>query len=187
MKNFRDKLVGWIAGVIVFLAALAQIVGYLETSTKWPKMVVMLSSIASPETFTLIYRLLFLFAAALGLWWMSKRLATIEERLWRLEGAKEPYVLPKPNEVMYPPKDGVLWEWDKGVGAAGPLCPLHRDRLFYKNFLGAIKPEISDDDYLGTHGWFVCSGDTSKEFKFYERSSEKVRALRAEAATRFLQ
>jgi hypothetical protein len=185
MKNFWSKLVRAILAVIFVLAALANIAVYLETSTKWPKVVAMLSSMATPETLTFVYRSLFLFVAALGFWWLNRRLEIIEGKVWELEGSKEPYVSLKPNEIIHPSVGGVLWKWDKDIGAAGPFCPLHRDPLFYKNYLRAVKPEVEDDDFLGTLGWFVCPMDDSKEFKFYERGSTQVRVLRAEAAARF--
>src|SRR5690349_7352204 len=112
MKGFLSKSVGVVLGATFFLAALATIAGYLETSTKWPKVAETLSSVISLELLNLAYRLLFLFAAALGFWWLNRRLEVHEGRLRKLEGEKDPYVQLQPGEIIHPSPDGVLWKWD---------------------------------------------------------------------------
>lgn len=199
--------------VVFFIAALAQIAGYLETSTKWPKVVAMLSSIASPETFTFVYRLLFLLGAAFGLWWINRRLrkveaeaqvtrerieevvdktidaidktnGIIEERLRRLESEEgDPYVSLRPDEIIHPSDNGVLWKWDAGKGADGPFCPRHRDRLFHKNWLDHVKTEDFEEGHLDSYFWFSCPTD-QENFKFPEIRMIKVKEVRAQAAAR---
>ncbi len=68
---------------------------------------------------------------------LEQKLDGMEQRIGKLEGSSAPFVEPKFNEIIYPSPVGVLWALDieKNVGG-GPLCPRHRDRLFYKHAVG---------------------------------------------------
>lgn len=210
MKCGFNGLVKIIIGLIFFLAALAEIASYLETSTWLPGVVAMLSAIASPETLTSVYRLLFLFATVVSLWWLSRqlqearenwnkiwqRLQTLEDsreqyreqynemgqRLQKLEGVKEGCVALKANQVLYPPENEVLWEWDEKVGASGPFCPVHGIPLVYKDYMRKVQPDFTNENFLGSTGRFACLTD-SKDFVFYEPPTLRVGELRSQAAT----
>ena len=78
MFTLLKNLIGWIVAIVFFVAALANIAIYLETSTKWLWVARMLDDIATPETLTFIYRSSFLLAAALALLWMYRRTCEVE-------------------------------------------------------------------------------------------------------------
>lgn len=181
--QFFGKVTKIVVEVLLFLAALAEISSYLETSAKWSGVVQMLSSFVSPETLSLAYSLLFLLAAAIGLWWFDRRLQGIEDRLHKLEGGKEPYVSVKPGEIIHPSPDGVLWKWNAEIGADGPFCPRHRERLFHRNWLGHTETENFEDGFLNETFWFTCPAD-EEDFKLPVRHTSRVRELRAQAAAR---
>jgi|SoiMethySBSTD1v2_1073268.scaffolds.fasta_scaffold128083_3 hypothetical protein len=190
MFTLLKNLIGWIVAIVFFVAALANIAIYLETSTKWLWVARMLDDIATPETLTFIYRSSFLLAAALALLWMYRRTCEVEtkgkdfeSRLRRLEGSKDTYVSLRPDEVIHPSPDGVLWKWDAQLGADGPFCPRHRERLFHNNWLKQIQTENFDDSFLGGTWWFTCPKD-QEDFKFTDLHHERVKNLRVQAAAR---
>lgn len=177
------KITKIVIDVLLILAALAQVAAYLETSTRWSGVLQMLSSFVSPETLSLAYSLLFLLAAAIGLWWFDRRLQGIEERLRKLEGGKEPYLSLQPGEIIHPSPNGVLWKWNAEIGAEGPFCPRHRERLFHTSWLGQEETGNFEDGFLNETFWLTCPADR-EEFKLSVRHTSRVRELRAQAAAR---
>lgn len=100
-----------------------------------------------------------------------------------LPAVTTPLPLLSSNEIIHPSSsNGVLWKWD-GEGADGPFCPTHGDQLFYKDFLGHTKPDVSDEAFLGTNGGFVCPTG-NEEFNFFKPSTDRIRNLREQATTR---
>src|SRR5262249_13089042 len=100
MWDFLNKFIKWIVGAVFFLAALATIAGYLETSKKWPEIAGMFSATTSPEFLEMIYRLLFLCAAAISLWWLNRRLELVEGSLRKLEGQQDMIFAPELRSLI---------------------------------------------------------------------------------------
>jgi hypothetical protein len=189
MEKSADDRIKSIVLWVGFLAALTRVADYLET--KWPKVAGMLNSVISLEGLNLLGWFLFIFAVGLSFWWLDKRMGTVNgavtgqleafgERLRKAEGGKEPYVLLRPNEIIYPSPNGVLWAWNMETNAVvGPFCPRHRAGLFHKHSIGLIEEKDLDEEWLSS-GWIFCPRD-SEEFKFLERTVQ-VKKLRDEAA-----
>ncbi len=187
------NLIGRIVAIAFFLAALANIAIYLETSIKLPEVAKVISTVVALETLTFLYRFLFLFAMMFAFWWVHRRIYVVEERnaelaarIERVEGLKEPYASLKPDEVIHPSPDGVLWKWDAQLGADGPFCPRHRGRLFHNNWLKQIQTENFDESFVGGTWWFMCPKD-QEDFKFPDLHHARVKELREQAAARLSQ
>jgi hypothetical protein len=114
---------------------------------------------------------------------LLKKLDEIEQRVGKLEEPKEPDVSPRPDEIIHPPTDGVLWKWDAEKGADGPFCPRHRARLFHKSWLDQVKTENFEEGHLDSYFWFTCPTD-QENFKFPEIRTTQVKTMRAQAAAR---
>jgi len=181
MRKLSGKLVKLVVTGAGFVAALTRIADYL--GLRWPGVAGVLSSVISSEGLNLLSWLLFLFAAVLGFWWLDRRVEAFEQRLRKLEGVKEPYVLLQPGEIIHPSPDGVLWKWDAKIGADGPFCPRHRERLFHKNWLGDMETENFDEGFLNETFWLMCPTD-QEDFKLSVSHLTRVGELRAQAAAR---